>query len=157
MRREADGFTLIELMATMVLLGILMAIAVPSWMKYRSSQEEVGTARELAGALRQAQVHASAEETTYRAVFAADGKSVTISRQDPTSGAWTQTSIVRPSTKTVTYATPSFTQSDGSSSSTCYFYARGAATKGTVTVVRSGSSKIYTISVEGLTARVSLS
>ena len=36
-----------------------------------------------------------------------------------------------------------------------YFYARGSAAKGDLVVARNGEPKTYTVSVEGLTGRVS--
>ena len=76
---------------------------------------------------------------------------------DPATGAWTVYSTVKPASSRVTYSGAAFAQPDGTTTSTCYFYARGSATKGTVLVVRVGSSKQYTVAVEGLTARVSFS
>ena len=49
---------------------------------------------------------------------------------------------------------PTFTGTTATTGVT--FFARGTATPGSVRVVRSGSSKVYTVSVEGLTGRVAL-
>ncbi len=51
-------------------------------------------------------------------------------------------------------ASPSFAGTPGTGVT---FFARGTATQGTVKVTRTGSSKVYTLAVEGLTGRVSLS
>jgi hypothetical protein len=55
------------------------------------------------------------------------------------------------------FTNPRFTQPDDTTGAIAYFYARGAATPGTVQVGRTHSSKLYTITVEGLTGRVSQS
>ena len=59
--------------------------------------------------------------------------------------------------KDVTFAGGLFEQSSGVVSTSAYFYPRGSASKGDVNVTRSGRAKVYTVSVEGLTARVSFS
>ncbi len=62
-----------------------------------------------------------------------------------------------PTDSRISYSAPSFLQNDGTTTSSVYFYERGSASKGSVVVVRSGSSKQYTVNVAGLTARVSYS
>lgn len=147
-----DGFTFLEVLVAMVLFGVLVGFAVPPYARYRGTQQHVGAARELVGFLRRAQVRAVAEETTYRVDIAADGASARMFRFDGTTYAGQQT-LKSPSGR-ITYSGASFTSSSGSGASV-YFFARGSASKGTVAVVRSGSSKVYTVEVEGLTARVS--
>ena len=55
----------------------------------------------------------------------------------------------------VKLATPSFTGPSGSSTGVT-FNARGTAWPGSVQLTRTGSSKRFTLTVEGLTGRVSL-
>jgi prepilin-type N-terminal cleavage/methylation domain-containing protein len=153
--RGDEGISLIEMLVTLVLFGILAAVAVGPYRTYHQVQQQKGSTRDLVEGLRGLQVRAVAEETTYRAVFATDGKSVAMARLNPSTGTYVSVGSLSPSTASISYGSPTFYQSDGSTSSTVYFYARGAATKGTVLVSRSGTSKVYTVSVEGLTARVS--
>jgi prepilin-type N-terminal cleavage/methylation domain-containing protein len=142
------GFTLIELMVTMVIAGILLALAVGAWRDYAASQAQRGTADALVVLMREAQQRAVTEGTTYGVRLA------------PTTGPWalvqtpaanctggTQKSSELPSRGGVTI-----------SGRTCVlFNPRGTATPGTVAVRRTGTSKVYTITVEGLTGRASLS
>lgn len=155
-RRSSDsGFTLIEMLFTMVLFGILVGLAVPGWRAYQRAQELSGSERDLVSFLRDAQASAVSEETSYKAVFASNGKSVALQRYNAVTNAYVQTAKLSPNGSTVTYTSPAFTQSDGSIATYVIFSARGSATPGTVSVVRQGSSKTYTVTVEGLTGRVS--
>ena len=56
-----SGFTLIEIMVVIVLMGILMAITVAGYTRYAAAHEQSGTARSLQSALRQAQQRAVTE------------------------------------------------------------------------------------------------
>lgn len=137
-------------MIAMVLFGILVGLVVGPWNGYRARQEHKGAARELVAFLRRAQVRAAAEETTYRVDLTAT--SATAYRFNGTSYTLGQ-SLSAPGK--VTYTGVSFVKPTGGSGTSVYFYARGSASKGAVTVARGGSAKTYTIEVEGLTARVS--
>lgn len=149
------GVTFLELLVTMILAGILMAIVAAPYAGYRTSQQHIGTARELVGFLRRAQVRAVAEETTYRIDFAANGRSATAYRL--TGATYVAQQSVTTMSSRITYSSPSFAQETGGLGTSIFFYKRGSAGKGSVTIARSGSSKTYTVNVEGLTARVSYS
>jgi hypothetical protein len=100
--------------------------------------------------LRNAQTSAVAENITYR-VDIATNKATTYRL-----GATAQVKqLVKIDTSSVTLTGASFVDSTGATSTSIFFYPRGSASKGSVKVVRSGRAKVYTISVEGLTARVS--
>lgn len=152
--RDDGGFTLVELLVAIVLFGIVVGLAVAPYSAYRTRQQHIGTARELVAFLRRAQVRSVAEEVQYRVTFTAS--SATMYRAN--GAAWTVAQTTKPSTSSVTYANASFQPaSGGGATASVTFYAKGSADRGSVTVVRSGSSKTYRISVEGLTARVSYS
>ncbi len=156
-RRESPegGFTLVELLTAMLLFGIIVAIAVGPYRNYQRAQGQLAATRKLVAVLRNAQVRSVAEDSSYRVRIATDGKSYHLERL--VGSTWTAQATYQTSDATSVLTSASFRQSDGSTSSTCYFYPRGAATKGSVQVTRSGSSKVYTVNVEGLTARVSYS
>ena len=151
--RRDDGFTIIELLVAIVLFGIVVGLSVAPYSAYRLRQQHAGSARELVAFLRRAQVRAVAEETPYR---------VDLATTTATMYRWSGTAYVKVQSTTtanakVTYSAASFVQDTGGTGTSVYFYAKGSAGKGSVKVVRSGSTKVYTVSVEGLTARVSYS
>ena len=152
-RHDERGFTLIELMFSMVLFGILVGIAAGPYAAYRAKQEHLGSARELVAFLRRAQVRAVSEETTYRVDFAADGRTVRAYRFNGST--YVAGHVLKTPSKRITFSGASFLTSSGAGGTSAFFYPRGSGSKGSVTVVREGASKTYTVEVEGLTARVS--
>jgi prepilin-type N-terminal cleavage/methylation domain-containing protein len=148
---DDHGFTLLEVITTCLLLGVLLGISVGPWQHYRHARAHQEARTELVAALRHAQISAVAENVTYR-VDITSKKAVTW--RIAASGE-TQQRQYEIEDKTVSFAGGLFEQSNGVVSTSAYFYPRGSASKGDVTVIRTGRSKVYTVSVEGLTARVS--
>ena len=143
------GFTLIEVLVTIVIAGILMAIAVGGWRAYAASQAQRGTADALVSLMREAQQRAVTEGTTYGVQLS------------PT-GPWVLRQLVPPYTDcTAGTAKSSEVPSRGgiaiAGPSCVLFQPRGTATAATIKVQRAGTSKLYTIKVEGLAGRASLS
>jgi type II secretion system protein H len=154
-----DGFTLVELMVVMVIAGALMAIGVFSFANYQKTSQQRGTAREVVSQLRNASERAISEGRTYCIDIAANGLSTATYRYACDGAA---TSVLSGSAKTqssnvtlaavVTNPTPA--PACPASHQCVYFYPRGTATPATVVVRSSTRSKTYTVTVEGLTARV---
>lgn len=153
------GFTLIELLVTLSLFGILVAFGTMPFKDYQRKQEHLGAAREVVEALRNTQVRAVAEGTPYKVVFTSNG--IAIHRGNSTGfDAVPLRTHQLASRVTLDVPAAAFTPSAASAlppSSDAYFYARGTASGGGLVVRYQDSSKAYTINVEGLTARVSLS
>ena len=151
------GFTLVETLVVVFLMGIAATIAVGGYQAYAKSAEHSGTRNDVVSALRAAHQRALAEATVYCVRFAPDGKTWTTYRGTCSSG----THVKGPEEvggAQISLADVSFLRSDGTPGSRdVEFTARGTASKGSLKVVRSDSSKTYTVSVEGLTARVSSS
>jgi prepilin-type N-terminal cleavage/methylation domain-containing protein len=149
-RPDEAGFTLLEVMTTCLLMGIIAGIAVGPWKSWQAAQSHKDTTRALVAVLRNAQVSAVAENVTYR-VDIATNKATTYRV-----GTSTQVKqVISSDTSSVSLTGASFVDSSGVTSTSVFFYPRGSASKGSVNVVRTGRSKVYTVSVEGLTARVS--
>jgi prepilin-type N-terminal cleavage/methylation domain-containing protein len=68
-RSAESGYTLIELLVIIVIVGILAAIASPSWLSWRNNQW-LGNARsQMAEAMRKAQSEAKLKKVGYSVVF----------------------------------------------------------------------------------------
>jgi prepilin-type N-terminal cleavage/methylation domain-containing protein len=178
--RQSDaGFTLIEMMVTIIVAGILIATATMALNAYTKAQSEKGTANRVVSSLRDAAGRAQAEGRTY-CVSIDSATSWTVWRYSCDSS-WTGTSLqggtLTPTKVGVasrqgqasidmTTAPPAFTAISAIGlASGCgtagtghcvYFYPRGIASAGSLTVVRSGSTKTYVVNVGGLTSRVYL-
>ncbi|GEP36376.1 hypothetical protein NPS01_00390 [Nocardioides psychrotolerans] len=153
--QHADtGATLIELVVTIALAGVLMAIAVGGYVAWARSSEQEGAASEVQAVLRQAQQRAVTEGRATCVEFDTARDRWTLFR-----GACTDTGRtvlegpVRLDSSRVHLTTAAFTSSAGSTSGTT-FSSRGTATPGRVRIGRDGSSRVLTITVEGLTGRV---
>ena len=152
-----SGFTMIELLVTIALLGIMMAIAVSGWSAWAKASRQSGTARELQSVLRQAQVRAVTEGRAVCVAFRVAENDYTLYRGACDDA--TKVRVIGPvvsDSADVRLASPVFTSPSGPSTGVT-FSARGTAWPGSVRLTRTGSSKIFTLTVEGLTGRVSVS
>jgi prepilin-type N-terminal cleavage/methylation domain-containing protein len=155
-RSEDQGFTLVETLVVVVLMGIAMTIAVSGFQSYARSAEHSGTRDNVVSSLRAAQQRALAEAAVYCVRFSTDGKSWSTFK-----GTCAGTLVKGPEDVgggQVTLTDVSFLRPDGTpGSADVEFTARGTASKGSLKVGRAGSTKTYTVTVEGLTGRVSSS
>ena len=156
------GFTLLELIVTITIAGILMAIGMFAMRNFLMSNREANTARDVRSALRNASEASLSQGRTYCVYFTAT--TWTVYKSDCTvaankvSGPNTvdDPSITLSSISFVAPGTPVPNQTTAcpNASHCAYFYPRGTALPGSVQVSRTG--KTYTINVEGLTSRVSM-
>jgi len=63
------GFSLVELMIVIALIGILSTIAIPMWNRYRQNTDLKTAAREIAGDIFNMKQRAVGEQTRYRITF----------------------------------------------------------------------------------------
>lgn len=155
-QQRDHGFTIIELLVIISLTGVMMAIAVGGYSSWAKASGQSGQARELQSVMRQAQQRAITEG---RAICLQFNGTQSYSVYRGACDSATKAEVMGPvaaDTPEVHFTTPSFTGTSGPSIGVT-FNARGTAWPGTVKVTRDGSSKVYTLSVEGLTGRVSLS
>jgi prepilin-type N-terminal cleavage/methylation domain-containing protein len=162
--RADGGFTLIEFSSALALFAIVSAMGVISLRAYSRAQAGSGTKSEVISAMRYAQTRAITEGTTYCVDFSTANE-WSIYRV-PGLGVGTLpagfscvadgTRVRGPFTtqSAVSVTNPVFTQRDATTASWALFYPRGSATPGSLKIVRNGSSKLYTVTVEALTARV---
>jgi prepilin-type N-terminal cleavage/methylation domain-containing protein len=160
--RSDGGFTLLELIVTITIAGILMTIGMFAMRNFLISNREAGTARDVRSALRNASEASLSQGRTYCVYFTATTwtvykSSCTVAADkvagpnnvDDPSITLTSISFVPPSP-----AVPNQTTSCPDANKCAYFYPRGTALAGSLHVTRPG--KTYTLSVEGLTSRVSM-
>lgn len=148
-----SGFTLIEVMVSMLLLGLLAAIAVGPWKGFQEARAHKETSQLIVTAMRNAQVSAVAESTRYRVAVTDSGKSLTV-YQSPVSGTEVLKTKVNVADRRITLTSPAFTGATPPTSA--FFFGRGSATAGRLLITRAGHPDVKVI-VEGLTGRVSIS
>jgi type IV pilus assembly protein PilA len=97
-KKDDDGFTLIELLVVVVIIGVLVAIAVPVYLNYRKGAADKSAQSDVRGAVSAVEQFYTDNGNTYP-----DGISGTNSGTSPASSlTLTSTSVSTPSTQTVT-------------------------------------------------------
>ena len=95
--KTSKGFSLVELIIVMAIIGIVLAIASPSFYKYRQNTNLKEAARDLAGDISFWRQTSVAENVRYRIVFDQPSNSYTIQRESPAnSGTYVDVSTKSP-------------------------------------------------------------
>jgi type IV fimbrial biogenesis protein FimT len=71
--RRSAGFTLLEVLVALAILGILVGVAMPSFSSFTANQHLVGAAEQVYGHLQQARLEAVSRNTAVRVNFSATG------------------------------------------------------------------------------------
>jgi len=168
-----DGFTLIEMIATMAVAAILMATAAWGLRAYTDAQAEKGTANKVLTSLRDTAQRAQSEGRAYCVSFdsttswsvwryscttwtgvSLQGTTINASKMSTTSA---QGKALLATASFTTPAVAGFSNGCPAGSLGCaYFFPRGISSDGSVVVTRSGSTRMYTVTLKGLTSRAYL-
>jgi prepilin-type N-terminal cleavage/methylation domain-containing protein len=153
-----SGFTLLELICVLAVFGVLAAISVGGLRQWAQAHEESGTAAGIQSVLRETQQRAVTEGRSMCVNFNVAAQTYSIYRgacNDVIPAPVLVAGPLHTAGINVRIAAATFTGPAGTTTGVT-FKARGTAWPGSVQVVRQGSPTVHTVSVEGLTGRVSL-
>lgn len=139
----------------MLIGSILFGFGATAYINYSRAQVGVQARDKVVSALRNSQQAAYADAVAYCVTFNTTASTFAIFRSGCSGTQVGQTRALFNGHSHLVSA--SFEQTDGTFAPQVIFTPRGSASPGGVVVSRDGSSKTYTISVEGLTGRVSAS
>ncbi|MBA2954489.1 prepilin-type N-terminal cleavage/methylation domain-containing protein [Nocardioides sp. MAH-18] len=152
----AAGYTLVEVMTTIGIAGVLMAISVGGWTQYAQAKSQEGAAQEIQSVLRQAQQRAVTEGSSMCVQFDTAVDTFALYRRPCDDSARVLLEGPFDIDSRVHLAEADFTGASGSGAGVT-FTPRGTASPGTLRITREGTDRVYVVSVEGLTGRVSTS
>ena len=78
---KRNGFSLVEMMIVMAIMGILFAIAIPQWNRYRENVDLRTTARDIAADIADIKAKATSERLPYTITFNITDDTYQIARQ----------------------------------------------------------------------------
>jgi prepilin-type N-terminal cleavage/methylation domain-containing protein len=155
--RRDGGFTLIEMMVVVGLVSMLAALGVGAWRSWSEAEGQKGAATDLQTVLRQTQVRAVTEGQNFCVKFDTVANSYTVYRFGCAPTGNVKVSGPFKVGDRLQVSNVSFASVAPAASTELTFKASGSATPGGLTITRTGSTKVYTLAVEGLTGRVSVS
>ena len=105
--RRRDGFTLIEIIVALTIVGILSAIAIPNWSTLLPTHALNGAARQVQSELHRLKSRAVSENAAFHLVFSTSSYTYTIEKYS--GGSWTATGENKPLPEGITLASTSDT------------------------------------------------
>jgi len=95
-RTKQAGWTLLEISATLLILSVITAMAIPQFLMFRKDSRTFGDARDLADMVLLAKMRAASNFTHARIYADTSGQSYHIETWNKTTGLWTPEGVVIP-------------------------------------------------------------
>jgi type II secretion system protein H len=153
--KNERGVTLMELIIVVVIVGLMSAMAVPSFLNYTSKLQAKSTARDIVSTLRLARSKAVSERNPYGVHFDAGNRRYTFFKDkgDPTQYTAGTDSLISQVAldRDVNYAGNTFTNA-----AVIFGTSGGASTSGDLTIVPASGGFNYVVNVLASTGRVKL-
>lgn len=83
---EAAGFTLLELLVVIFIIGVISAISAPSWLGFLTQRRMDRASADLAGLLRTTQEEAQSKQLDKQVIFSSTALDVTVRDSSATTG-----------------------------------------------------------------------
>jgi prepilin-type N-terminal cleavage/methylation domain-containing protein len=156
--RRDGGFTLLEMMVVVGLVSLLAAFGVGAWKQWTVAHAQTGAVTDMQTILRQTEIRAVSEGQNFCVKFDTAANTYTVYRfACSTTGNVQVKGPIALGDPRVKLSNVNFDSVAPATSTQLTFKASGSATPGSLNIIRTGSTKVYTLSVEGLTGRVSVS
>jgi prepilin-type N-terminal cleavage/methylation domain-containing protein len=153
-----SGYTLIEIMVVVGLVSLLAALGVGAWKSWAGAEAHKGAATDMQTVMRQTQVRAVTEGVSLCVKFDTTAETYTVYRFEcATTGNVKVSGPFSLGDGRLLLSGVQFHKPDGTIVGMVTFRPSGSAWPGGLTIARTGSSKTYSLTVEGLTGRVSVS
>jgi len=147
LHNKQSGFTLIEMMIVIAIMGIFAGIAIPNFLSYMPKHRLNGAARQVMGDLMAARMQAVSQNNDFKVLFdiSINNHEYTILDDDNNDGnidvgEWTQTKDIQSEYSDVTFSNVTADP---------IFRPRGTAYGTTITLTNSAGSKYVKVAITG--------
>lgn len=151
-RNPSRGFTLVEMLIVIAILGIVLGIAAPNLSRYRHNVNLREAARDISAEMNLCRQRAITENSRYRISFDFHGRTYTVSRLPDGAAAWQDlsTGSLGGGNALISFSSTTFSESPPAST----FLPRGTAVAGGALVIEHSKSPRRATITLNITGRV---